>query len=45
MRHIVLADVPKDPQLALGDNVVVKFFEGSTTLNTNYNPISLRRLQ
>ncbi len=30
-------DVPDGSQLTLGDDVTVKFFEGSSTLNTNYN--------
>lgn len=30
-------DVPDGSQLTLGDNVIIKFFDASSTLNTNYN--------
>jgi hypothetical protein len=30
-------DVPDTAQLTLGDNVIIKFFATSSTLNTNYN--------
>lgn len=30
-------NVPDGSQLTLGDNVIIKFFDSSSTLNTNYN--------